>query len=133
VSWRYGLTIPKVSDGTSKTFLFGEKHVRPEDYGKIVGGDISVYSDDFFEPSIRTAGFGIRPSDPPDTGVYPLAQSPHGDLGNSDRAAQFGGMHKGVCNFVLCDGSTRSVSVVIDNVALSRMADRADGQASTEP
>ncbi len=126
VEWSYRLSIAKITDGSSKTFLFGEKHVRPEEFGMVAGGDISTYNDDLFDSLIRTVGSGI-------TGDYPLAQSPNDDLNNTDRAVQFGSMHPGVCHFAFADGSVTGISMTTDLNVLRRLADRRDGDPVTNP
>lgn len=126
VEWSYRLPIAKITDGSSKTFLFGEKHVRPEEYGMVAGGDISTYNDDLFDSLIRTAGSGL-------TGDYPLAQSPNSDLNNTDRAVQFGSTHPGICNFAFADGSVSSISVSTDLDLLRRLADRKDSEPVAIP
>ncbi len=42
-------------------------------------------------------------------------------------ARKFGGVHPGVCQFVFCDSSTRSIRVTIDGLNLRRLAVRNDG------
>lgn len=126
VTWSYRLPIARITDGSVHTFLFGEKHVRPNEYGLVIGGDISTYNDDLFDSLIRTAGSGI-------TGDYPLAQSPNDDLNNSNRAVQFGGMHKGVCIFSFADASVKPIAVATDLDVLRRLANREDSESVAIP
>src|SRR5262249_45614286 len=91
-------TLVAITDGTSNTFLVGEKHVRPGWLGRGKGGDASIYNGIWTTYAGRVAG----PEDP-------LAQSPE-DLTPSLQAdgwlaRKFGSWHPGVCQFVFCDGS----------------------------
>jgi prepilin-type N-terminal cleavage/methylation domain-containing protein len=115
--WTWRLTFKKVTDGLTKTFLVGEKHVRPSDYGVLSGGDISAYNDDREEGFARVAGR-----------FFPLANGPEGDLQNLYRATQFGSSHAGVCQFAMGDGRVVAVSVDIETDVLRRLANRADGE-----
>jgi prepilin-type processing-associated H-X9-DG protein len=123
---KHFLRLSKILDGTSKTFLLGEKHVRPEEFGQTEGGDISIYNDDLFDSLMRIAGWSDAGSFSAD---IPLAEGPHGDLNNNDRLMQFGGMHPSVCMFAFADGSVHPVSVTSDTDLLRRLASRADGEA----
>jgi hypothetical protein len=122
VSWKSKTRFADITDGLSQTFLFGEKHVRPDQLG--MGGqwraapwgsahseDNSVYNGDFLGASARAAGFG-----------YPLARSP-----TDTYARNFGSYHPGVCQFVMGDGSARSVAVSVAEATLDRLARRNDG------
>ena len=40
---------------------------------------------------------------------------------------RFGSFHPGVCLFVFCDGSVKSVNTSVDDTTLGRLAERADG------
>src|SRR5690606_23067656 len=98
----------------------GEKHVRPDEYGTQASGDQSIYSDDSPQPIGRVAGRH-----------FPLAQSPDSDLGNN-RLYQFGGVHSGICQFVLGDGHVASIAVSTDTDVLRRLAHRSDGETIAE-
>ena len=39
----------------------------------------------------------------------------------------FGSAHLGICQFVFCDGSVKSVRTNVDDTTLGRLAERADG------
>jgi hypothetical protein len=118
-----GLKRSKVTDGMSKTFLFGEKHV-PFDTLRIGAGvdsnevgqhqDGSVYNGDLILQYMRCAGPG-----------YGLANSPAEPLNRN-----FGSYHPGVCMFVLCDGSVQSLSNSSDTVVLGNLANRSDGNVA---
>lgn len=117
--WRWGwrVNFKKISDGLTKTLFVGEKHVRPDEYGLVGGGDISTYNDDRTESYCRVAGR-----------FFPLVDGAQGDIPNFYRALQFGGPHSGVCQFAMGDGRVAAVSVDVETDVLGRLANRADGQ-----
>jgi prepilin-type N-terminal cleavage/methylation domain-containing protein/prepilin-type processing-associated H-X9-DG protein len=98
-----------ITNGKSNTLLIGEKHVPLGQFGKESAGDGSIYNGD---PANQNASRCAGPS-------YPLARSPT-DAFN----IQFGSYHSGVCNFVLVDGSVRSISTSISATTLGHMAAR---------
>ena len=128
IIWSHKINFKRITDGTSKTLLLGEKHVRPDEYGLVAGGDISFYNDDLFDSTMRIAGVssvaeaGGRAKD------IPLAEGPHNDLNDDNRAAQFGSMHPGICQFAMCDGSVRAISVFATTDVLRHLAHRSDGE-----
>ena len=121
--WTGQVNLLSITDGTSNTLLFGEKHVRPNSLrGK--NEDRSVFGGQ--NNSVRRmAGIGAngdqRALMPPD------AQSPA--LANSS----FGGPHPGVCQFVFCDGSVKAISTSVDLQTLTYLIQRNDGQVIATP
>jgi prepilin-type N-terminal cleavage/methylation domain-containing protein/prepilin-type processing-associated H-X9-DG protein len=118
LSWHGQLTLLSITDGTSSTALFGEKHIRPNSLrGK--NEDRSVFGGN--RNNIRrmmgvspTAG-NLRPLMPPDAQTPALANS------------SFGGPHPGVCQFVFCDGSVHALRTTLDLDTLTRLVSRNDG------
>lgn len=117
ISWRVSTSIASVTDGTSNTLLVGEKHVRPVGFGTVVDGDSSAYNGDNKDPVGRWAGRGSPLVGEPTAGPHPT---------------RFGGPHAGVCQFVMVDGSARSVWVSVSEATLALLAARADGQPVPE-
>src|SRR5262249_52061391 len=117
-SWRGQLKLTDITDGTTSTLMFGEKHVRPNSLrGK--NEDRSVFGGQ--NNSIRRmAGIGAdgdqRPLRPP--------QDQNGALANSS----FGGPHSGVCQFVFCDGSVKAVKTAASLQTLTYLVPRHDGK-----
>jgi prepilin-type N-terminal cleavage/methylation domain-containing protein len=109
-----------IKDGTSSTFLLGEKHVRDGHYGENGDGDQAYYSGWSYNSAQRAAG----PS-------FPLA--PNTKYGGSNHDDIFGGPHTGVCLFAFCDGSVHAISLTIDVTNLGRLANRNDGQIISVP
>jgi prepilin-type N-terminal cleavage/methylation domain-containing protein/prepilin-type processing-associated H-X9-DG protein len=112
--WTRGFRLTEIKDGTSNTMMVGEKHVRNTEWGT-VGADASAYNGDK-GTALRGAGSGRT-----------LARGP------TDSSGRFGGPHTGVCNFVFCDGSVRSLSNSIDATTLGLLASRNDGLPVSVP
>jgi prepilin-type processing-associated H-X9-DG protein len=118
--WQAQLNLLSITDGTSNTTMFGEKHIRPSSLrGK--NEDRSVFGGN--RNNIRrmmgtspTAG-NLRPLMPPDAPAPPLANS------------SFGGPHAGVCQFVFCDGSVKAIRTDVGLETLTYLVTRDDGQA----
>jgi prepilin-type N-terminal cleavage/methylation domain-containing protein len=114
-----------IIDGTSNTFLAGEKHVPIGMFGRLKVGDGPTYSGAWTCYSGRIAGI-----------EDPLAQSPTDytpSTGVIDGifARKFGSYHTGICQFVFCDGSVRAIRNSIDTANLRRLAVRNDGEIIT--
>ena len=123
-SFRSNTRIGSITDGTSSTFLIGEKHVPLGMFGRAKVGDSSIYNGVWTTYSGRVAGV-----------EDPLAQSPTDVTpsvgGNALYARKFGSYHPGVVNFAMADGSVRPIHVTIDPENLRRLAVRNDGEVIT--
>ncbi len=120
------LSLLDITDGTSNTLMFGEKHIRPKSLrGK--NEDRSLFGSQ--NNSIRRMA-GLEQTDPANPKLRPLF--PPTEQNNADCNSSFGGPHDGVCQFVLCDGHVRTISLSINNepnlVTLSNLIKRNDGQ-----
>jgi prepilin-type N-terminal cleavage/methylation domain-containing protein len=113
-------SVDKIIDGTSNTFLIGEKHVREGHLGEAGDGDRAYYSGLSYNTAQRVAG----PN-------YPLAQNPYDNGPSNHHDKMFGGPHQGVVLFVFVDGHVTPISTSIDTANLARLANRADGQTIT--
>jgi hypothetical protein len=105
-----GRSFESILDGLSNTLLGGEKHVPLNHFGE--GWlDSSIYNGQTYYSCTRPAG--------PDA---PLAKT------MTENSWSFGSYHPTICQFVLADGSVRSLPVTIDPKILGRLAEIADGQ-----
>jgi prepilin-type N-terminal cleavage/methylation domain-containing protein len=104
-----GKRLAQFTDGTSNSIFIGEKHVQVGKFGK-VGSDGCTYNGD--------KGYGYRGAGP----KFPLARTPSQTL-----TAAFGSYHPGVCQFVMADGSIRTVRISINLTVLGNLADVDDG------
>jgi hypothetical protein len=107
------IRMASVTDGTSMTFLMGEKHIPRNGLG-VFPEDSPAYDGDHLPASCRLAGPGVR-----------LALSPDDPLANS---ASFGSWHPGLVQFALVDGSVRSFAVTTDTRLLGSLANRGDAR-----
>ncbi len=115
ITWRSRTKFKDLVDGLSFTILVGEKHVRPAQFG-IAQEDGAIYNGDHPGNFSRCGGPG-----------YPIAKSPTDAFNNN-----FGSYHEGICNFLMGDGSVRSVSVLIATDLLGRLTARNDHEVVTE-
>jgi prepilin-type N-terminal cleavage/methylation domain-containing protein/prepilin-type processing-associated H-X9-DG protein len=120
-AFRGGTNIAAITDGTSNTFLAGEKHVPQGALGRLKAGDGPAFSGAWTSYSGRVAGI----EDPLGQGPQDISRSISGD---GWWARKFGSWHTGVCQFVFCDGSVRAVKTSVDTTSLRRMAVRNDGE-----
>ena len=114
-------TWASLSDGTSNTTIFGEKHIRPNSLrGR--NEDRSAFSA-VRNTHRRMMGRFVSGSTVENRPLLPPnAQTP--TLANSS----FGSAHAGLCQFVLGDGSVQSFSINTDLDVLTRFVTRNDGQ-----
>jgi len=121
--WSGQLRFADITDGTTSTLMFGEKHIRPNSLrGK--NEDRSVFS------GVRNTHRRMAGLDPTSLEQRPLLspeiQTPA--LSNSS----FGGPHPGVCQFALCDGSVRPIAITADLSVLTALATRGQGEVVGE-
>ncbi|MDO4574186.1 MAG: DUF1559 domain-containing protein [Planctomycetia bacterium] len=114
----------KIYDGTSNTFLLGEKYLSPENYD---GGTDSVYchSDD------NGILFGTDPDTCRMTSVRPYADR-QGFM-NNETPVNFGGPHPGGLRMVMADGSVHSVSFSVDGTIFQALGTREGNEAYLLP
>ncbi len=121
--WSGQLNFGSITDGTSNTVFFGEKHIRPNSLrGK--NEDRSIFSG-VRNTHRRMAGINsnngdVRPLLPANAQSAPLANS------------SFGSAHPGICPFVFGDGSVRGLRLTLDLQTLTYLVIRDDGQVIPE-
>jgi prepilin-type N-terminal cleavage/methylation domain-containing protein len=119
-SWISNTRFPVITDGTSNTFMVGEKHVPAKMFGRLKVGDGPTYSGAWTCFAGRIAGL----EDPLARG--PMDITPSAGIVDGIYARKFGSFHPGVCQFVYCDGSVHAVRVTVDAINLRRLAVRGD-------
>jgi hypothetical protein len=118
----------EITDGTSNTYLLGEKNLDPDHYvdGDASNDDQSMYNghdrDNLRSTFVWLPGNEIVPPQfiaRPDT---------PGSRGKGDFEWSFGGPHPGAWVAVFCDGSVRSLSYNMDPHIHQRLGNRQDDQ-----
>jgi prepilin-type N-terminal cleavage/methylation domain-containing protein len=110
------IKISHLTDGSTSTYMVGEKYLDPEAYddNSANGGHNHSYFQGFDWDTHRWA-----------TDEWP----PVPDTPGFDRYEMFGSAHPGVWQIVFCDGSVQALSFDIDLTVHRRLANRSDGQA----
>jgi hypothetical protein len=103
----------QISDGTSKTFLLGEKYVNPDNYttGLDAGDNESIYSGD--DRDVVRFTKTLRP-----------LQDRHGIA----HTWAFGSAHGTAFHMGMADGSVGPQNYSIDMVTYVRLSNRRDGE-----
>jgi prepilin-type N-terminal cleavage/methylation domain-containing protein len=105
VSYKSGVSIARITDGTSKTLMYGEISKRRADGFQAFNGDnaasLMVGEDRPFEVENET---------------------------KSLNDVSFASLHPSVVNFVMVDGSVHSISKEVDMKVMDRAAQRNDGE-----
>jgi len=120
------LNSKNVTDGTSNTYMLGEKHVDPlkyyeghewgDDWGMYTGQQDDVSRMCYYDPDEDPANRTTPIQDTPGTGnSYPESQ-------------QFGSAHSSGMNMAFCDGSVHIISYDIDWFLHSILSNRHDGK-----
>jgi len=120
-TWQPRDSFSRYSDGTSNTFVLGEKHIPLGKVGKCGGTPLNADCSYLRSGSYCTAGFaatftrewgGDFNNPNPETVQLPISlASEWKNSGNPMFNFGFGSHHASVCNFLLGDGSVHSVSV----------------------
>ncbi len=116
-AWVDRIRTSDVRDGLSNTFLAGELQVRPQDLNQIPYNG-PLYNGEDLAAFARVGGPGV-----------PIARTINEEPGP---ILGFGSWHPGLCNFVMGDGSVRSVNSLIDTQTLGYLCNRADGQVISD-
>ena len=111
------VTIAEIADGTSNTYLCGEKYINtePDDRGECWGDQAILYSG-YDAGNVRFSCKDTYPRVMQDsTGITP--------------PTIWGSVHAGAFNMSFCDGSVRPVGYGINSVVHDQLGNRNDGNA----
>lgn len=120
---RSEVTLQRIPDGQSKTYLAGEKYLKPESYEFAVptyGDNQGLYTGYEWDNQRRTV-------------AEDEATWPRQDRVGYDNYDAFGSAHAEIWNVVMCDGSVHSISYTIDPETHRRLGNRLDGETVTLP
>jgi prepilin-type N-terminal cleavage/methylation domain-containing protein/prepilin-type processing-associated H-X9-DG protein len=133
---RSQVAVQHVSDGTSNTYMVGEKAITTTAYEDGSDrGDNETWCTGFNNDNFRKTAWGSTPALQelrpfPDAPTYPPL--PAGVTGDANTAidrgiSSFGSPHSGGVNMAFCDGSIHTISFDIDWQVHRDLGDRADG------
>ena len=115
----------EILDGTTKTILLGEKHVRPVSYyqspdgsdneAALIGCNLDITRWTCFEPTH-------------DTGWPEFALTPRPSIGGTDWSHNFGSAHPDGFTVAMCDGSSLFLAFNISPTIFKTLGNRNDNQ-----
>ncbi|QDT69477.1 putative major pilin subunit [Planctomycetes bacterium MalM25] len=139
IGYRSEVTFARITDGTSKTMLFGEKYHNPLEYetGAHCGDNNSVFHgydwDNLRWGPMRNVNDPTTLKANTTTRRTPLKDKAGFNGGGPGQCSQqFGAAHPGGFNTANCDGSVSSVSYDVDLFVLSSLCSRQDGFSEQE-
>lgn len=112
-----------ILDGTSKTYMLGEKNIDVDWYLTGGGGDDWTMYVGQQDDTARCVGWLTSPGDV--TSLYPCP--PMQDQPGLYLNYNFGSAHANSLNMSMCDGSVHSISYMIDAEIHRRLGNREDG------
>jgi prepilin-type N-terminal cleavage/methylation domain-containing protein/prepilin-type processing-associated H-X9-DG protein len=143
IYYRSEVSGKKIPDGTSSTYLIGEKFLTPERY-EAASADPPGYGDNqgayvgFEWDNERRAWapkFAGDTAGLPNSGIDENCFIPRQDTIGVDcpNVFAFGSAHAGAMNMAMCDGSVQAISYDIDPLTHRYRANRLDGEVAASP
>jgi prepilin-type processing-associated H-X9-DG protein len=137
IYYRSEVSSKKITDGTSHTYLIGERFMRPDAYENLLSAGNDRYGDN----QGAYAGYEWE--------NHRVAWNPNSTYASTPELFQprqdsiigidgpgflaFGSAHAGSMNMAMCDGSVQGISYDIDRDTHRYLANRLDGQVVTLP
>jgi prepilin-type N-terminal cleavage/methylation domain-containing protein/prepilin-type processing-associated H-X9-DG protein len=137
--YRSEVKLSMISDGTSGTYMVGEKYLFPEGYDGALSGQAGwtyaenqgMYTGAEWDNQ-RVAFEPTNTNFPPSIATLEDCQ-PRQDRLKYDSYAAFGSAHSGGLNMAMCDGSIHTVSYDIDARVHRNLANRMENETATLP
>lgn len=123
------ITLGEIRDGTTNTYLIGEKYTCPDIYESTSSTDDNGLYAGMDSDNQRSAGTIVKDESKSSSALLPY-QDRSGFETNSYR---FGSAHSGALGMAMCDGSVQRISYSIDTETHVRLAARSDGLAAKLP
>ena len=121
---RYPMSLQRITDGTSNTYLAGEKHINSDKY---LDGSSRVDDQCLYIGYDQDTQISSWKSALPDS---PTSTDP--ELSEINRQFRFGSAHPGTFNVILCDGSAHGKTFDIDLDVHRALGSRDEGEIDKE-
>ena len=116
---RSEIRLAQISDGTSQTYLIGDKYLRPESYNGVGSGGSATYDTGDNESLLTGFNRDFQRS---------TRYAPQQDRPGASLPFQFGSAHASVFNMALCDGSVASIAYGVNLDVFRLRGVRDDGR-----
>ncbi|MDO4576284.1 MAG: DUF1559 domain-containing protein [Planctomycetia bacterium] len=128
--FRSTVRVSEVHDGTTNTFLLGEKYVCSDVYeGRPNTDDNGIYAGNDYDQERSCGYYNATTPISSSKNRLPMQDRP----GYENDSYRFGSAHAGNLGMAMCDGSVHRVSYSVDALMWVLMGNRADGQPVTRP
>lgn len=124
IYWRSRVDTAEILDGTSNTYLFGEKYITSDGYeGTLPSGGYPDGDDHLAWTGVDNDS--VRPS------TTNISNLPRQDRMGYNTGSCYGSPHAGTFGMVLCDGSVQRISYTVDGETHQNLGQKADGNVAT--
>ncbi len=135
---RSQVRLAKVTDGTTKTYLVGERYIPQSEYESgDWGGDNETWLTGYNNDVCRTGRWqptqdSTLPSELPEreTVNYPSRTVTESVENDNNGSSRFGSAHPGSWNMAFCDGSVHTITYSIELFIHRSLANREDGNVA---